>query len=97
VAGEVIAPASIRIDLSQPLSLIRHCESEKEEVAPIRRGRPKDDWRKRLRIGVPPAIERSRSGKGAHAWFFFSGPVAASVARQMGCHLLTETMSYRHS
>jgi superfamily II DNA or RNA helicase len=48
------------------------------------------------RIGVPPAIERSRSGKGAHAWFFFSGPVAASVARQMGCHLLTETMSYRH-
>ncbi len=48
------------------------------------------------RIGVPPAIERSRSGKGAHAWFFFSGPVAASVARQMGCHLLTETMSRRH-
>src|SRR4030066_1741830 len=26
------------------------------------------------RIGVMPAIERSRSGKGAHAWFFFSGP-----------------------
>ena len=49
MAGEVIAPASIRIDLSQPLSLIRHCESEKEEVAPIRRGRPKDDWRKRFR------------------------------------------------
>src|SRR3990170_1189265 len=48
------------------------------------------------RIGVPPAIERSRSGKGAHAWFFFSGPVIASVARQMGCYLLTETMSSRH-
>ena len=48
------------------------------------------------RIGVPPAIERSRSGKGAHAWFFFSGPVPASVARQMGCYLLTETMSRRH-
>ena len=48
------------------------------------------------RIGIPPAIERSRSGKGAHAWFFFSGPVPASVARQMGCHLLTETMSSRH-
>jgi hypothetical protein len=47
--GEVMAPATIRIDLSQPLSLIRHCESEKEEVAPIRRGRPKDDWRKRFR------------------------------------------------
>jgi hypothetical protein len=48
------------------------------------------------RIGVSPAVERSRSGKGAHAWFFFSGPVPASVARQMGCHLLTETMSRRH-
>lgn len=48
------------------------------------------------KLGVPPAIERSRSGKGAHAWFFFSGPVPASLARQMGCHLLTETMSSRH-
>lgn len=48
------------------------------------------------KIGIPPAIERSRSGKGAHAWFFFSGPVPASVARQMGCHLLTETMATRH-
>ncbi|MBM2827572.1 MAG: hypothetical protein HW408_104 [Actinobacteria bacterium] len=47
--GEVMAPATIRIDLSQPLLLLRHCESEKEEVAPIRRGRPKDDWRKRFR------------------------------------------------
>jgi len=46
--------------------------------------------------GVLPAIERSRSGRGCHAWFFFSGPVPASVARQMGCHLLTETMSSRH-
>ncbi|MHB0928813.1 MAG: TOTE conflict system archaeo-eukaryotic primase domain-containing protein [Candidatus Nanopelagicales bacterium] len=48
------------------------------------------------RIGVPPAIERSRSGKGAHTWFFFSSPVPASVARQLGCYLLTETMSGRH-
>lgn len=47
-------------------------------------------------LGVPLAIERSRSGRGAHAWFFFSGPVPASVARQMGCHILTETMSSRH-
>src|SRR4030066_184177 len=46
------------------------------------------------RIGVPPAVERSRSGKGAHTWFFFSGPIAASAARRMGCHLLTETMPY---
>src|SRR5438477_2929131 len=29
-------------------------------------------------------------------WFFFSAPVAASVARKMGCYLITETMSRRH-
>jgi hypothetical protein len=28
------------------------------------------------RISLPAAIERSRSGKGAHVWFFFSAPVA---------------------
>jgi len=47
-------------------------------------------------VGVPVAIERSRSGNGAHAWFFFMAPVAASAARQMGCYLITETMSRRH-
>jgi hypothetical protein len=41
--------------------------------------------------GLPVAIERSRSGNGAHVWFFFTAPVVASVARQMGCHLLTES------
>jgi superfamily II DNA or RNA helicase len=45
--------------------------------------------------GVPVAIERSRSGDGAHAWFFFSQPVQASVARAMACHLLTETIARR--
>jgi superfamily II DNA or RNA helicase len=47
-------------------------------------------------VGTPVAIERSRSGNGAHAWFFFTAPVAASVARQMGCYLITETMNRRH-
>ncbi|HYW91878.1 MAG TPA: DEAD/DEAH box helicase family protein [Gammaproteobacteria bacterium] len=47
-------------------------------------------------LGVPVAIERSRSGDGAHAWFFFETPVAANVARAMGCYLLTETMNRRH-
>ena len=47
-------------------------------------------------IGVPVAVERSRSGNGAHAWFFFVAPVAASIARKMGCYLLTETMARRH-
>ena len=27
-------------------------------------------------VGVPAAIERSGSGNGAHAWFFFASPVA---------------------
>ena len=47
------------------------------------------------RIGVPYAIERSRSGNGAHVWFFFSSPVSAATARKMGSYLLTETMARR--
>ena len=42
--------------------------------------------------GVPAALERSRSGNGAHVWFFFEEPVAASLARRLGAHLLTEAM-----
>ena len=45
---------------------------------------------------LPVAIERSRSGEGAHAWFFFDAPVSAAVARRMGCYLLTQAMSRRH-
>ncbi len=45
---------------------------------------------------MPAAVERSRSGQGAHAWFFFAAPVAASLARKMGTYLLTQTMSRRH-
>jgi hypothetical protein len=47
-------------------------------------------------LGIPVAVERSRSGNGAHAWFFFSNPVPATAARTMGCYLITETMSQRH-
>ncbi len=45
---------------------------------------------------IPVAIERSRSGNGAHAWFFFAGPVPAALARKLGCFLITETMARRH-
>lgn len=48
------------------------------------------------RSGLNPVVERSRSGDGAHAWFFFSEPVASAVARRLGCHLITETMERRH-
>jgi superfamily II DNA or RNA helicase len=48
------------------------------------------------RAGLPLALERSRSGKGAHVWFFFTEPVSAASARKMGSCLLTETMTRRH-
>jgi len=44
---------------------------------------------------VPVALERSRSGNGAHVWFFFTEAVSAIVARQLGSFLLTQTME-RH-
>lgn len=45
--------------------------------------------------GVPVALERSRSGNGAHLWMFFSEPVAARDARALGAHLLTSTLERR--
>lgn len=42
--------------------------------------------------GVPIAIERSRSGNGAHAWIFFAEPVSAADARRLGALLVTATM-----
>jgi superfamily II DNA or RNA helicase len=42
--------------------------------------------------GVPVAIERSRSGNGAHAWFFFAEPVPVAEARRLGALLVTATM-----
>ncbi|MEO6324282.1 MAG: DEAD/DEAH box helicase family protein [Thermoanaerobaculia bacterium] len=47
-------------------------------------------------MGLPVAIERSRSGNGAHVWFFFSAPVPAAEARRMGCFLITQTMARHH-
>ena len=44
---------------------------------------------------VPAAVERSRSGNGAHVWTFFDRPVLATDARRLGCALLTRTMEKR--
>ena len=46
-------------------------------------------------LEVPVALERSRSGNGGHVWFFFAEAVSATVARQLGSHILTETMERR--
>jgi hypothetical protein len=46
-------------------------------------------------MGIDAALERSRSGDGAHAWIFFASPVQASVTRQIGAHLLREAMTVR--
>ena len=47
------------------------------------------------RLGVPAALERSRSGNGGHVWFFFENAILASLARKLGSHILTETMERR--
>ncbi len=44
---------------------------------------------------IPAALERSRSGEGAHVWIFFSGPVAAASARRLGTYLLRSAMARR--
>ena len=44
-------------------------------------------------LGLHPAIERSRSGNGAHIWFFFTDPVPAAEARRLGFTILTATMA----
>ena len=46
-------------------------------------------------IGVPVALERSRSGEGAHTWTFFSGPIPAATARRLGVHILRQAMEVR--
>ena len=42
-------------------------------------------------LGVPVALEISRSGKGAHAWVFFASPVSARDARRLGTAIITHT------
>ena len=45
---------------------------------------------------IPIAVERSRSGNGAHAWFFFEEPISALLARKFGSAMLTYAMSKQH-
>ena len=60
----------------------------------------KDDWKEAAKamslvcnqFEIPHAIEVSRSGNGAHLWVFFSEPVMAKEARQLGVGLLDKAM-----
>lgn len=45
------------------------------------------DWK------IPYAIERSRSGNGAHVWIFFEEPILAFKARRLGNAILSESMN----
>ncbi len=57
------------------------------------------DWRADARafaqscedLGVPVALEISRSGQGAHAWIFFADRVPAREARHLGTALISHT------
>ena len=57
------------------------------------------DWREDVKaftqscreLGVPVAVEVSRSGNGAHAWIFFEHSVPASEARLLGSAIISHT------
>ena len=42
-------------------------------------------------LGVPVALEISRSGQGAHAWVVFAGRVSARDARRLGTAIISHT------
>ncbi len=64
----------------------------------------KEGWKKDISVlrntcsqfGIPIAIERSQSGNGCHAWFFFDQSISAVSARKFGTSLLTHSMGKRH-
>lgn len=48
--------------------------------------------------GIDALVERSRSGRGAHLWIFFTGRISAALARRFGFALLdkgTETVNMK--
>jgi len=63
----------------------------------------KDTWQEDVKAfidtckleNIPAALERSRSGNGAHVWIFFEKPVTAANARKLGSFLMTKTMDRR--
>lgn len=64
----------------------------------------KKEWRDDVRAlidvcnqyHVPGYVEISRSGKGAHVWFFLDEKLSAAQARRLGTALLTNAMENHH-
>lgn len=64
-----------------------------------------DGWQEAVRAvrlsarahGIEPHVERSRSGSGAHIWFFFEEATSARLARAFGNALLEEAMGISSS
>ncbi len=62
------------------------------------------DWREDAKaflhscheLGIPAALEVSRSGNGAHAWIIFAEPVPAREARHLGASLISHTCNRIH-
>ena len=62
------------------------------------------DWQKDIStlqdvcitFDIPVVVERSRSGNGGHAWFFFESLISATLARKFGTSLLTHATNERH-
>ena len=50
-----------------------------------------------LSLGVHAHIERSRSGKGGHAWVFFTTAIPAKNARRLGTAILSRSFQERHT
>lgn len=46
---------------------------------------------------IPVAVEISRSGNGAHIWFFFEEPITATLARNYGTAILQSAMCENHA
>ncbi len=63
-----------------------------------------EGWKKDISVlrdvckdfNISLTVERSRSGNGAHAWFFFDKMIPSALARKFGSSLLTYSMNRRH-